>query len=73
VAKEGASLAITYRRLVLAASPVYSVQQSTDLRSWSTVTTNDTVIQTIGNVQTIKATVPVAGNRMFLRVLISPP
>ncbi len=73
VVKEGAFLAITYRKLVMANAPVYAVQKSSDLRSWTTVSTDDMVVGVLANVQTIKSRVPIVGDHMFLRVLISPP
>lgn len=71
--KEAGSVSIIYRKLVLADAPNYAIQQSTDLRTWSTVTANETLVAAQGSVHIVKATVPASGNRLFLRVLISPP
>lgn len=73
VVKESGFVSIVYRKLVLAIAPQYIVQQSGDLRSWTTVTPTEIVLGTSGEVQTIQARVPAAGNRLFLRVAISPP
>ncbi|MEP6811093.1 MAG: hypothetical protein ABI992_12685, partial [Chthoniobacterales bacterium] len=73
VVKESGTVSVVYRRLVSANPPQYVVQSSTELRNWSTVTPSETVVGTAGEVQTIKATVPASGSRLFLRVLINPP
>jgi hypothetical protein len=57
----------------MANAPVYAVQRSSDLRSWTMVASDDTVVGVLANVQTIKSRVPIVGDHMFLRVQISPP
>ncbi len=71
--REPGALSIVYRRLVMANAPQYVVQKSTDAKSWTTVSTSDTLVAVTGNVQTIKAKVTLSETRAFLRVLISPP
>lgn len=73
VMRESGTVAIVYRKLVIADAPQYVLQSSTDLRSWITVTPTETLVAVNGDVQTIKATVPASGGRFFLRVLINPP
>ena len=68
----GGFLSITYRKITDAANLQYQVQESTDLVSWEPVTPQEQVIDTQGNVQTIKASVPIADNaRLFLRLRIT--
>lgn len=71
--KENGFFSIVYRKLIIANAPLYAVQQSTDLQSWTTVTPTEIPLSTIGDVQTIQARVPAMGERLFLRVMISPP
>ena len=73
VVKENGFVSIIYRKLVLSSSPQYEVQQSNDLRSWTTVTPTETVLAANGEVHTVQARLPSVGNALFLRVLISPP
>ena len=73
VAKQGASLALTFRKLVIANAPQYVVQSSSDLRLWTNAAPTESIVSTQGDVQTIKATVPATGGPFFLRVLIKPP
>ena len=73
VVKENGFLSIIYRKLVFASGPQFVVQQSTDLLSWTAVTPTETVLEIRGDVQRIKAQVPITGDRMFLRVQINPP
>ncbi|MGI9173419.1 MAG: hypothetical protein ACR2F0_08935 [Chthoniobacterales bacterium] len=70
--KDPGFLSIVYRKIVDATAPHYTVQKSSDLRTWTTVTANETLVSQSGNVHTVKAQVPSTGNRTFLRVLISP-
>ncbi len=72
VETDGVVLSLTYRKITTAAQLQYVVQQSTDLTAWSTVTPREQMIATRGNVQTIKASVPVGPNdRLFLRLRIT--
>lgn len=73
VMRASGAASITYRKLVIANAPQYVVQSSTDLRVWTTVTPTETLVAVNGDVQTIKATVPASGGRLFLRALINPP
>ncbi|MEO5720192.1 MAG: hypothetical protein ABIR71_01825 [Chthoniobacterales bacterium] len=73
VVKESGFVSIVFRKLMLPNAPQYAVQQSTDARSWVTVTPTEFLQSVQGEVHTIKARVPTTGSRLFLRVLISPP
>ncbi len=66
------SVSITYRKITGANNLQYQIQQSSDLVSWETVTTQDQVMETQGNVQTIQASVPMGNNgQLFLHVVIT--
>lgn len=73
VMRASGTASIVYRKLVIANAPQYLVQSSTDLRIWTAVTPTESLVAVNGDVQTIKATVPAVGGRLFLRVVISPP
>jgi hypothetical protein len=68
----GGSLSFTYRKITTATQLQYEVQESTDLVSWTTVTPQEQVVETHGNVQTIQASMPAGSNGpLFLRLLIT--
>ncbi len=72
VAIEGSDLTLTYFKVTTAADIQYSVEQSSDLLTWTTANPTNEVAATIGNVQTIKARVALNGaNRLFLRLRIT--
>lgn len=73
VVKQNGFVSIIYRKVVLPSAPQYTVQQSSDLRGWTTVAPTEIILNTNGEVNTVQARVPTAANRLFLRVLISPP
>ena len=63
---------LTYRKITTATQLQYEVEQSTDLVTWTPVTTQDQVVDTRGNVQTIQANVAVGANTsLFLRLRIT--
>jgi hypothetical protein len=71
-AASGGSVSLTYRKITTAMNLQYQIEQSTDLVSWTAVTPQEQVIDTRGNVQTIKASVPVGSNpNLFLRLRIT--
>jgi len=71
-AASGGSVSLTYRKITTATNLQYQIDQSTDLVSWTPVTPQEQVIDTRGNVQTIKASVPVGSNpNLFLRLRIT--
>ena len=72
VSLEGGFLALTYRKITNAPSLTYQVQVSTNLTSWENAASQDTVVRTDENVQTIKASVPIGSNpSLFLKLIIS--
>ncbi|MGI8819539.1 MAG: hypothetical protein ACR2ID_01495 [Chthoniobacterales bacterium] len=72
VAREGSALTITYRRLVRANAPASIIEKSNDLRMWAAATPTETILRVDEDVQTVKASVPVSGTRLFLRVRTGP-
>jgi hypothetical protein len=75
VGREGNFLTVTYWRLNAPSSDiVYEIQKSIDLASWDTVTTEDEVLATAGDLQQIKAKV-VAGSadHLFARLRVTRP
>lgn len=72
VGREANFLTLTYTQLITATDISYVVQQSSDLVSWTTATTQNETISTNGNVETIEAKVDVTGsNILFLRLSVS--
>lgn len=66
------AMSIIYRKISDATNLQYQVEQSTDLVRWQPITPQEQVIETHGNLQTIKASVPIGDNpRLFLRVRIT--
>ena len=65
---------LTYWRLTFPASEiVYEIQQSTDLISWTTATSEDEIVSTAGDLQQVKAKVNPEGNLLFLRLRVTRP
>ncbi len=74
VGREGNFLTLTYTKVTTATDITYAVQKSSDLLSWSTATTQDKVIATNGNVQTIKAKIDIGTSaRLFARLRVTRP
>ncbi|MEP6604385.1 MAG: hypothetical protein ABJB69_10605 [Spartobacteria bacterium] len=75
VGREGNFITLTYTKLNVPSSEVtYVVQQSNDLVSWSTATTQDDLVSSNGDLQTIKAKVDMGTwPRLFLRLQITRP
>lgn len=71
--REANALTLIYRKRTTAADLQYVVEKSVDLSTWSDSAAQEQVISTSGTVQTIKATVPITGDRMFLRLGITRP
>lgn len=69
----GGTMSLTYREFTDNAALAYQVQQSTNLVSWQAATTQDSVIATNGNVDTIQSTVTLGPNQqsLFLRVQVT--
>ncbi len=68
-------LSLTYTKVLGATDLTYSLQQSTDLTLWQSVTPTNVILSDNGTVQTIKAQVPRSNagsaNRLFLRVRVT--
>ena len=74
VSKEAGFLTLTYRKITDAQGLQYQVEKSIDLISWSAAASQDEVVSTQGNIQTIKAKVPIgSAARLFLRLKITGP
>ncbi len=67
---EGGFLTLTYRKLTTINNLLYTIKKSADLVNWMPVTPDETVLTSGDDIQTIKAKVPIAGPRMFLRLEI---
>jgi hypothetical protein len=67
------TMSLTYRKFTDNAALAYQVQQSTDLVSWQAATTQDSVLGTDGNVQTIQSTVTLGPDQpsVVLRVQVA--
>jgi hypothetical protein len=74
IASDNGTASLTYRKISNAPQLQYEVQQSLDLVSWLTVATEDQIIATSENVQTIKASVAIdPASPVFLRLRITKP
>ena len=74
VGRENNFLTITYTKVTTAADISYTIQQSSDLVSWSTATTQNDVLSTVGNVQTIKAKIDIGtSTSLFLQLRVTRP
>jgi hypothetical protein len=73
VTLENGALVFVYRRITNAPSLQYQLEQSSDLGSWMPAASQDEILITLENVQTVKARVAIPPNtpRMFLRLKIS--
>lgn len=74
VGREGNYVTLTYTKVTTATDIGYVVEQSSDLVSWATANTQDEIVSTVGNVQTIKAKVDIGtSSRLFLQLRVSRP
>jgi len=75
VTHSGNLLSLTYTKFDLPPSDLaYTIEQSTDLISWTMATTTDEIVSSIGSVQTVKSTVNGGNaNRLFLRLRLTRP
>jgi len=65
-------LTLTYTKVTTATDITYTVQQSSDLVSWTSATTQDTVLSINGNLETIQSAVDVTGvNVLFLHLSVT--
>lgn len=72
---QGTFLTLTYSRLNVPPSEVtYTVEQSSDLVTWTTATTQDELLSTTGDLQTIKAKIDVGtATHLFARLRVTRP
>ena len=72
---DATSFSITYTKMLAATDLTYTVEESTNLVQWSSVTPVNQIMADDGYAQTIKAQVPRSdagsGNRLFLRLRVS--
>jgi hypothetical protein len=74
VAIENGFLELIYRKISNAPTLTYQIEESSDLTSWNPVASQDDIIATQENVQTIKAKVGIGSStHMFLRLRITQP
>jgi hypothetical protein len=72
VSVENGFLELIYRKVLNTPSLQYQVEVSTNLVSWGPANSQDEIVRTDENVQTIKAKVSIGSNtRMFLRLRIT--
>jgi hypothetical protein len=72
----GLYLTITYTQLILSGDLAYTVEASTDMVAWSTITPVPVSSTTSGSAQTVTVHDPVAlaaGSSRFLRVVVTGP
>lgn len=74
VGREGNFLTLTYSKVTTATDITYTVLQSSDLSSWSTATTQNDILSTNGNVQTIKARIDIGtSTHLFAELRVTRP
>ena len=75
VGMDGNLLTLTYWRLNVPSTELtYEVDQSSDLTSWMTATTQDEVLATVGDLQQIKSTIdPGMADHLFVRLKVTRP
>ena len=67
----GGELSLTYQKDVLRGGITWQVEVSTDLQTWTPVP--DVLVDSVGYLQTRKATVPMGSDeRKFVRLAIGP-
>ncbi len=64
---------LIYRRVTTASDIQYAIEKSADLVSWEPANAQQEGIALEANVETMRATVPATGDRLFLRVVITRP
>ena len=75
VGREGNFLTLTYSRLLLPDTELtYTVEQSDDLVTWTTATTEDEILSTSGNLQTVKVKIDAGdATRLFAHLKVTRP
>ena len=73
--REGNFLTFTYSKLIAPSTDItYAVEQSSDLVSWTTATTQDEVVSTSGDLEIVKAKIDIsAPTKLFVRLRVTRP
>lgn len=72
--REGNFVTLTYTKVTTATDINYVVEQSNNLISWTTASTQDEIVSTSGNIQTIKAKVDTGtAAHLFVRLRVTRP
>ena len=66
---EGTNLTYAYPKDTSKADIIYLVEVSTDLNTWTPLA--DVLVETNGNIETRKASVPLSGIRQYLRLKVT--
>jgi hypothetical protein len=71
---EGKFVTLTYTKVTTATDINYVVEQSSNLISWTTAITQDEIVSTTGNIQTIKAKIDAGtATHLFARLRVTRP
>jgi hypothetical protein len=74
VGREANFVTLTYTKVMTATDINYAVEQSNNLTSWTTATTQDEIVSTNGNIQTIKAKIDLGtATHLFVRLRVTRP
>ena len=71
---DGSAYGLVYQKNTAATDVTFTVQRSSDLATWTNISTTDSILSTSGALQTIKAVVPaVTGGPWFYRLQVTMP
>jgi hypothetical protein len=74
IERSGDTVSLVYRKNDAASDLTYSVEQSSDLTTWTTAQTTDQVLSDTNGTKTIRATISgVSASRLFLRLRVTRP
>lgn len=73
LAESSGNLTYTYTRPANRTDVTYTIESSTDLATWTTVTDGHQRIATGSDTETWRATVPISGTRVFVRLRVDKP
>jgi hypothetical protein len=75
VGREGNFLTLTYWKLMVPVTDLtYTVEESDDLVSWSTATTQDEIVATTGDLEMVKAKIDIGSStHLFARLRVTRP
>ena len=73
--REGNFLTFTYAKLIAPSTDInYTVEQSSDLASWTVATTQDEVVSTLGDLEIVKAKIDISAlTKLFVRLRVTRP